>query len=156
MSDPQLDRLPVELLQKILANLPSTDALACTLICRSIYTACNHWSAWRDLVATQHTLPHARYSALRKSTDYGIWKRYVVADALARQYKVLQKQDIERWLLPMIALQRTLYTIPLYNLPIFHNPAVDYAYRPYPLVRRYRHLPAAVQCSPQRPDCLCS
>jgi hypothetical protein len=107
MACPLLLQLPVELLRTILSQLPSTAALAFILTCRSIYTACNDWTAWRDLVVTQLTLAHSYCTLLRRTTNQDTWKRYVVADALATRSKSLDSKDVERWLPHMVALHRT-------------------------------------------------
>jgi len=107
MACPLLLQLPVELLRTILCHLPSTTALAFTLTCRFIYTACNDWTAWRDLVATQPTLAHSYCTLLRRTTGGPAWKRYVVADALATRDTPLEAKDVEGWLPHMVALHRT-------------------------------------------------
>ncbi|KAK7177769.1 hypothetical protein PSPO01_16184 [Paraphaeosphaeria sporulosa] len=104
MACSKLDELPAELVRKIAVKLPSSAALALMLACRYTYVACNDWTVWREVVAAQCALGDSAFAVLGSLTKPD-WKRYVVADALARQNTPANERDVEMWLPHMIILQ---------------------------------------------------
>lgn len=108
MACSKLDELPTELLRKIAAGLPSRAALSLILTCRYIYTSCNDWTVWQQVVATQCTLGDSALAVL-SSLAKPDWKRYAVADALANQNTPVNQKDLESWLPHMLVLHRMSY-----------------------------------------------
>ncbi|KAF1970970.1 hypothetical protein BU23DRAFT_600530 [Bimuria novae-zelandiae CBS 107.79] len=102
-----LDQFPAELLQRIAVKLSSREALTFILTCRSIHSACDDWTVWRDLLAMSHILGGS-YDVILQSDMKQNWKKYVLADALAGQKTPLKREDIEHWLPHMIVMLHPL------------------------------------------------
>jgi hypothetical protein len=100
-----LDRLPIESLRQVCRRLPCDSALNFTLVCLSIYHACQDWTVWRAVVT--QALPEA----VHLDTPNTGWKQYAIAAAKATtsdgQWKT---EDISSWLPQMVALHHPSVT----------------------------------------------
>lgn len=103
-----LERLPVEILQRIVGYLTAISAFDFLLVCRNIYNACDDWTVWRAIVKASLDLPAG--SPNSKEITKGMWKRFAVADMKADQASHVD--NVTAWLPQMMALHRRLFHCP--------------------------------------------
>ena len=83
-----LDKLPLELLQRIISLGPCESILSLTKVNRNIHRACNDRQVFKAVIKTCNSFDGPEWKSIPLSNDSPLsaWARYALADSKARQW----------------------------------------------------------------------
>ena len=113
----KLDKLPFELLQRIVSLGPCESIFSLTRVNRSIHRACNDRQAFKAIIKNSNGFIGPEWNLMPLSNDSPLsaWARYALADSKARQWPAEYPRDLAElrksflgWAPQLMAASRTL------------------------------------------------